>query len=257
MEIIPAIHIKNGRCVGFSEGTFKFQDVYTENPIAMARHWVDQGAAHLHLVDLDGMRVGQPVHLDIIGAIVRTAAVPVQVGGGVRSEQDAEHLVQLGVARVIVGAPVIERPEVLAQLIARFDDAIAVSVDARDTLAATPYWQSSAHQQAARLVERLGGMGIRHIVYANVERQGTLFEPNFAAAHDLIRTHGPRVIVSGGIASIHHLERLLAIGCEAVIIARALYTGAMRLPEALHTIQQFQARMVEHQSSALVRVRET
>jgi phosphoribosylformimino-5-aminoimidazole carboxamide ribotide isomerase len=241
MEIIPAIDIKNGRCVRLFQGNFTQETVYDESPLAVARRWVEQGATRLHLVDLDGARAGQPIHIDVIGAIVRTLPIPVQVGGGLRTEADVEQTLRLGAARAILGTAAVRDPELVSRLVKRFGDAIMVGVDARDGLVATAGWLETAPLRAVDLVEQVAGLGVRRVAYTDIARDGTLSEPNYAATAELIRPGGPAVIASGGVASLAQLLRLAEIGCEAAIVGRALYTGDIRLPEALRALAPMEA----------------
>jgi phosphoribosylformimino-5-aminoimidazole carboxamide ribotide isomerase len=236
VEIIPAIDIKNGRCVRLFQGNFTQETVYDDNPLAVARRWVEQGATRLHLVDLDGARAGQPIHIDVIGAIVRTLTIPVQVGGGMRSAADVEQVLKLGAARVILGTAAVHDPELMKYLVERYPDAIIVGVDARDGLVATAGWLETAAVQASELVRSMADLGVRRFIYTDISRDGTLSEPNYAATAQLIRPGGPAVIASGGIANSSQLQHLAEIGCEGAIVGRALYTGDIRLPEALRSL---------------------
>ncbi len=237
MQIIPAIDIKDGRCVRLYQGNFQRATVYDDDPVAVARRWVEQGASRLHLVDLDGARSGRPVHADVIGAIVRSVQVPVQLGGGLRTEAAVASALALGVARVILGTAAVNEPDLVARLVQRFGDAIVVGVDARDGQVATEGWTDVAALRAADLVEQVAALGVRRVIYTDISRDGTLSEPNVAATAALVRPGGPAIIASGGISAIDHLRRLAAVGVEGAIIGRALYTGDLSLPEALAALQ--------------------
>ncbi|NWG21598.1 MAG: 1-(5-phosphoribosyl)-5-[(5-phosphoribosylamino)methylideneamino]imidazole-4-carboxamide isomerase [Chloroflexi bacterium] len=237
MQIIPAIDIKDGRCVRLYQGNFQRATVYDDDPVAVARRWVEQGASRLHLVDLDGARSGRPVHADVIGAIVRSVQVPVQLGGGLRTEAAVASALALGVARVILGTAAVNEPDLVARLVQRFGDAIVVGVDARDGRVATEGWTDVAALRAADLVEQVAALGVRRVIYTDISRDGTLSEPNVAATAALVRPGGPAIIASGGISAIDHLRRLAAVGVEGAIIGRALYTGDLSLPEALAALQ--------------------
>ncbi|MDZ4721770.1 MAG: 1-(5-phosphoribosyl)-5-[(5-phosphoribosylamino)methylideneamino]imidazole-4-carboxamide isomerase [Roseiflexaceae bacterium] len=241
MEIIPAIDIKNGRCVRLFQGNFTQETVYDDNPLAVARRWVEQGATRLHVVDLDGARAGQPIHVDVIGAIVRTLTIPVQVGGGMRTEDDVEQALKLGAARVILGTAAVHDPELITHLVARYPDAIIVGVDARDGMVATAGWLETAAVEASALVQKMAELGVRRFIYTDISRDGTLSEPNYAATAQLIQAGGPAVIASGGIANSSQLQRLAEIGCEGAIVGRALYTGDIRLPEAIRSLAHKEA----------------
>lgn len=236
MEIIPAIDIKNGRCVRLFQGNFTQETVYDDNPLAVARRWVEQGATRLHVVDLDGARAGQPIHVDVIGTIVRTLTIPVQVGGGMRTAADVEQLLKLGAARVILGTAAVHDPELMRYLVERYADAIIVGVDARDGMVATAGWLETAAVEASVLVQQMADLGVQRFIYTDIARDGTLSEPNYAATGQLIRPGGPAVIASGGIAHSAQLQRLAELGCEGAIVGRALYTGDIRLPEAIRSL---------------------
>jgi phosphoribosylformimino-5-aminoimidazole carboxamide ribotide isomerase len=236
MEIIPAIDIKNGRCVRLFQGNFTQETVYDESPLAVARRWVEQGATRLQIVDLDGARAGQPIHVDVIAAIIRAVQIPVQVGGGLRTEADVEQTLKLGAARAILGTAAVRDPELVARLAQQHGDAIIVGVDARNGLVATEGWLETAAVRASDLVEQMAALGVRRIAYTDIMRDGTLSEPNYTATAELIRPGGPAVIASGGISGVAQLQRLAEIGCDGAIVGRALYTGDLRLPEAIRAL---------------------
>lgn len=233
MEIIPAIDIKDGRCVRLYQGDFTQSIVYNDDPTAAARHWQAQGARMLHLVDLDGAKVGHPVNTDTILAIVRSVNIPIQLGGGLRTDVSVRAALDLGICRVILGTAAVYDPGLVSRLVARHGEAIVIGVDARDGLVATSGWTASAPIQAVDLVAQMAQLGVRRIVYTDISRDGTLTEPNFAATAALVYPGGPAVVACGGICRIEHLQRLAAAGVEAAVIGRALYTGDLQLPEAL------------------------
>jgi phosphoribosylformimino-5-aminoimidazole carboxamide ribotide isomerase len=234
MEVIPAIDIKDGQCVRLYQGDFEQATVYDDDPVAVARRWVAQGARRLHVVDLDGARMGHPVHGDVISTVVRTAGVPVQLGGGLRDEAAVRMALGLGVARVILGTAAVREPGLIARLVERHGEAIVVGVDARDGLVATAGWVDTEQVQAAELVERMSALGVRRFIYTDISRDGTLSEPNYSATAALVRPGGPAIVAAGGVGRAEHLRRLAAIGCEGAVVGRALYTGALSLREALN-----------------------
>ncbi|MCS6841186.1 MAG: 1-(5-phosphoribosyl)-5-[(5-phosphoribosylamino)methylideneamino]imidazole-4-carboxamide isomerase [Roseiflexus sp.] len=237
MEIVPAIDLKDGRCVRLYQGDFQQVTVYSDDPVAVAQRWVEQGAPRLHLVDLDGARSGRPVHTDIIRTIVQSVGAPVQLGGGLRSYEAVERALALGVQRVVLGTAAIQDPDLLARLVQQFGDAIAVAIDARNGMAATAGWTETAAISAVDLLERVATLGVRRVIYTDILRDGTLSEPNVAATRALVRPGGPAIIASGGISTIAHLRRLAAVGVEGAIVGRALYTGDLSLREALAAFQ--------------------
>jgi phosphoribosylformimino-5-aminoimidazole carboxamide ribotide isomerase len=236
MEIIPAIDIKDGRCVRLYQGDFTRAIIYDPDPLSVARRWVEQGAQRLHVVDLDGARAGHPVNTAAILAIVRAVTVPVQLGGGLRTEGAVDAALSLGVDRVILGTAAVRDPELIGRLAARHGAAIIVGVDARDGWVATEGWTEATTVRAAELVQQMGQLGVQRVIYTDIARDGTLTEPNYAVTAALVRPGGPAIIASGGISRIEHLHRLRAIGVEGAVIGRALYTADLLLPEAIQAL---------------------
>lgn len=237
MEIIPAIDLKDGHCVRLYQGDFAQATVYSEDPVAVARHWEALGAPRLHVVDLDGARNGRPTNTDAVIAIVRAVGIPVQLGGGLRREEDISAVLALGVDRVILGTAAVEQSDLVARLVARFAERIIVGVDARDGRVATAGWTSLAPVLATDLVARMGDLGVRRVIYTDISRDGTLTEPNFAALAELQSLNGPAIIASGGITSIEHLRRLARLKVEGAIVGKALYSGALDLAAALAALR--------------------
>src|ERR1700712_3271204 len=168
MDIIPAIDIKDGKCVRLYQGDFAQMTVYDDDPAAVARRWVAQGARMLHVVDLDGAKAGHPVNTDTILTIVQSSEVPVQIGGGLRDEPAVLAALELGVARVILGTAAVEQPDLIARLAERYGDRIAVGVDARDSVVATAGWTEQARVRAPELVEYMASLGVRRIIYTDI-----------------------------------------------------------------------------------------
>lgn len=237
MDIIPAIDLKDGRCVRLYQGDFAQVTVYSEDPLATARMWAAQGASRLHVVDLDGAKGGRPVNTDAVLAIINAMSVPVQLGGGLRREDDIVAALALGVERVILGTAAIADTEMVERVAARFGEQIVVGVDARDGMVATAGWTETADVRAIDLITRMAEMGVRRIIYTDIARDGTLTEPNYAALRELVRDDGPAIIASGGIAEIDHLLRLADLGVEAAIVGKALYTGAIDLAAAIAALK--------------------
>lgn len=237
MEVIPAIDIKDGQCVRLYQGDFAQSTVYGEDPLKVARSWLALGATRLHLVDLDGALAGHPVNTDTIIAIVRALPIPVQLGGGLRTEAAAHAAISLGVERVILGTAAVEDPDMISRLAARFGEAIAVAIDARDGMVKTAGWTEQVQLHANELAERMAAAGVKRIIYTDISRDGTLTEPNFAATAALVRPGGPAIIASGGVCAAEHLERLAAAGIEAAIVGKALYTGALDLQTAIAALR--------------------
>ena len=234
MEVIPAIDLRGGRCVRLYQGDFGRETVFSEDPLAVARQWQQQGATRLHLVDLDGAAQGNPVNLDIIAAIVAQSEIPVQVGGGVRSSATAEKLLSLGVERVVIGTAAVRNPDLVRQLCqGGGSPRVVVAVDARDGLVAVQGWLEETSVTSVELGQRMAELGVARLLYTDISRDGTLSEPNFSANAQLVESTGLAILASGGVASLDHITELARIGAEGVIVGRALYTGDLELPAAI------------------------
>jgi len=233
MEVIPAIDLKGGRCVRLYQGDYGRETVYSEDPAGMAQHWQSLGAPRLHLVDLDGAAKGEPCHLALVGRIAAAVKVPVQVGGGIRSMETIQQLLDLGVQRVILGTAAAENPDLVREACRQFGQAIIVSVDARDGYVATRGWLEKTSVTASEMVRQMAGLGAKRFICTDIARDGTLTQPNFAVITELAASPGVAIIASGGVASVEHITRLSRLGVEGVIVGRALYTGDVKLEEAL------------------------
>ncbi|MEM8531501.1 MAG: 1-(5-phosphoribosyl)-5-[(5-phosphoribosylamino)methylideneamino]imidazole-4-carboxamide isomerase [Chloroflexota bacterium] len=237
MEIIPAIDLQNGQCVRLYQGDFERSTVYGTDPGAVAQRWVAQGARRLHVVDLDGAKAGCPINTQAIQAIVDAVDVPVQLGGGLRTNAAVQSALELGVSRVILGTAAVQNAEMVADLVQRHGEAIIVGVDARDGFVATAGWLDTAQIKAEDLVAEMAQAGVQRIIYTDISRDGTLTEPNYEATAALITAGGPAIIASGGVSRVEQLGRLAEIGAEGAIVGRALYTGDIDLSQAVEALQ--------------------
>ena len=236
MEVIPSIDLKSGRCVRLYQGDYQQETVYSEDPISVASTWQEQGASRLHLVDLDGAAQGNPANLEIISAIVSQLIIPVQVGGGIRELATAEKLFSLGVDRVVIGTAAVENPRLVQELCQRHGgQRVVVALDARGSQIAIKGWTEDTSVSVLELANDMAQLGVCRLLYTDIARDGTLTEPNFAANRNLVENTGLAVQASGGIASLEHIDRLSQTGVEAVILGRALYTGDIKLAEAIAT----------------------
>lgn len=234
LEVIPAIDLRDGRCVRLTQGDYARETVYDADPVAVARRWVEQGAPRLHVVDLDGAREGRPINHALIVAIARAVApVPVQCGGGVRDASDALRLREAGIDRVIIGTAAIEDRALVEMLVRRLGEAFAVSIDARDGIAMARGWQSSGGVAAVDLAAELAALGVPRFVYTDIARDGMLAGPNVAGLQAFIAAARRPVIASGGIATLEHLRAVATAGAEGAIVGKALYAGTLVLADAL------------------------
>jgi phosphoribosylformimino-5-aminoimidazole carboxamide ribotide isomerase len=239
MNVIPAIDILAGRCVRLYQGDYAQSETFNEDPIAVAKEWEAQGAARLHLVDLDGAKAGQPVNQAIVAEIVRTLKIPVQVGGGLRDRDSVANLLSLGVEQAILGTVAVEQPDLVADLCRAFPGRIIVGIDARDGWVATRGWQETSTVLATDLAQQMAQLGASAIIYTDIHRDGTLSGPNLDALRQLAAAIDLPIIASGGISSIIDLLSLSALepqGVTGVIVGKALYTGNVRLKEALQAV---------------------
>jgi len=239
MEVIPAIDLLQGRCVRLYQGDYARSQVFNDNPADVAKQWVDQGATRLHIVDLDGAKVGHPVNTQAIAAIVQAVSVPVQVGGGLRNRVGVAQLLSTGVQRVILGTAAVEDHPLVEQLCKEFPGQIVIGVDARNGLVATRGWLETSEVKATDLAGQMAQLGTAAIIYTDIHRDGTLTGPNLDALRELATGISIPVIASGGVSSITDLLSLLALeplGVSSVIVGRALYTGDILLKEALQAV---------------------
>lgn len=239
MEVIPAIDLLEGRCVRLYQGDYSLSEVFSENPVDVALQWVEQGATRLHLVDLDGAKVGHPVNTKTIETIVQAIRIPVQVGGGLRDRTGVAQLLDIGVHQVILGTAAVENYPLVEQLCAEFPDKIIVGIDARNGQVATRGWVETSNVAATDLAQQMAKLGVAAIIYTDIHRDGTLAGPNRDALRELASSISIPIIASGGISSITDLLSLLALeplGVTGVIVGKALYTGNVSLKEAIQAV---------------------
>jgi phosphoribosylformimino-5-aminoimidazole carboxamide ribotide isomerase len=235
IEIIPAIDIRDGRCVRLYQGNFDQETVFSDDPVEVALHWQSLGAPRLHIVDLDGARSGEVQNLDIITEIASAVLVPTQLGGGIRNLETIEKMLRAGIERVILGTAAVEDGELVRQACRKFGESIIVGIDAREGLISTHGWRQETELKAVELAQAMLKLGVRRFIYTDINRDGTLTEPNFSATAELINAVKAPIIASGGISSLNHLKMLKSLGAEGAIIGKALYTGDIDLKQALAT----------------------
>ena len=236
MLIIPAIDLKDGRCVRLRQGRMEDATVFGDDPLAMAARWAEQGARRLHLVDLNGAFAGHPVNAQAVRAITRAhPQLPVQIGGGIRTRDDAARYLDIGVRWVIVGTQAVKQPEFVAALCSEFPDRVLVGIDAKDGLVATEGWAEVSQLRATELARRLAGAGVAALIYTDIARDGMLSGVNIASTRELAGQGGLPVIASGGVASLADVQALAQHGGPGVVGAitgRAIYEGTLDLAEA-------------------------
>ena len=233
MLILPAIDLRGGRCVRLRQGDYGQESVFGDDPAALARRWVDQGATFLHLVDLDGAREGHPVNGASVRRIVEAAGVPCQLGGGLRSEADIEQALGWGVRRVVLGTRALQDPAWCAAVCRRFPGRVLLGIDARQGRVATEGWLHTSELSALDLARRCSGWPLAALVYTDISRDGMLAGPNVEATAELAAAVPVPVIASGGVTTLDDVARLARCGLAGCIIGRALYEGRIDLAEAI------------------------
>ncbi len=240
MIIFPAIDIRDGKCVRLEEGRFDRETIFAENPLEAARRWVEAGTEWLHIVDLDGARAGQPVNLKVVSEIAKTFNVKIQLGGGIRTAENVREILAAGIQRVILGSVAVRSPELVQQVCAEFGERIVIGIDARGGEVAVDGWEKSGLMQVEDLALQMKKVGAARIIYTDISRDGMLTGVNIPATLQLAEKSGLAVIASGGVKGMEDVLALQALtkqGIEGVIIGKALYTGAISLPEALKVAQ--------------------
>lgn len=233
MLVVPAIDLKGGKCVRLRHGKEEEQTTYSNDPVAMAKHWVAQGAKRLHVIDLDGAFSGEPRHLDVVLKIKREANVEVQMGGGIRSTAVAEQLIGAGIDRVILGTLVFEEAGLAKDLFDRFSSRIMVALDAKDGRVAVKGWKSDSGfplEEAFKVVKKLGG---QEVIFTDIGRDGTLEGVNLRAVTKVVSQNEMKIYASGGVTTIDDIRSLRSVGCFGCIVGKALYEGRMQLTEAI------------------------
>ena len=233
MIVYPAIDLRGGRCVRLVEGDFARETAFDADPVEAARRWADAGAEWLHVVDLDGAVVGEPVNTEAVLRIRRAVDVPIQLGGGLRLEEHVAAAFDHGVERVVLGTAALRNPELVECAVARWGDGVAVALDARDGLLAAEGWLDQTDAAAIDVARRLEQAGVRRFVFTDIRRDGTLAGPNLAALRDLVAALDAEVIASGGVAEKADIGRVAATGAAGVVVGRALYDGRVALDAAI------------------------
>lgn len=236
MIVIPAIDIKNGKCVRLQQGEMDKETVFSDDPAQMARRWADEGAQLIHVVDLDGAVKKKPENLDVIRRVIEAAKVPVQVGGGIRDIETIRMYIKAGVERVVIGTQAVKDPELVVNACAEFPGRIVVGIDARAGRVAIDGWTETTGISAAELAERFEGSGLCAINFTDIERDGMRTGPNIEATREFAMSVNIPVVASGGVSSmddIRNLAPLESVGVCGIITGRALYDNALDLAEAI------------------------
>lgn len=238
MKIIPAIDIMDNKCVRLTMGDFNTKKIYSDDPYDMAVRWKKEGAEYLHLVDLNGAIGEASVNRRLIEKIIKKIGLPIQVGGGIRTEENVKELVDMGVSRVILGTMAVENKELLKKLVSSYGDKIAVSIDALNGKAALRGWKFISEADSADLCRELEQIGVKTIVYTDITKDGMLQGPNFDIYKALSEETSLNIIASGGISSVNDIKTLNSLKIYGAIIGKALYNNMVSFKEALLCLQK-------------------
>ena len=239
MRVFPAIDLRNGKCVNLIQGRAEAETVFSEDPISVAESWADQGAEYLHLVDLDGAFQGDSANLSIVQEIVQRISIPTQLGGGIRDMERIEHVLDLGVSRLILGTAALRNWELVQDAATKYPKQIAVGIDATKGLVATEGWVNISERKSAEFAKEMVSLGIETIIYTDITSDGMLAGPNVDATAEIITSldSSIEVVASGGVTTLDDLKNLKAIGSAGAIIGRALYTQQLDLKSAINTVR--------------------
>lgn len=236
MIILPAIDLKEGRCVRLEQGLMDKDTVYNDDPAAQALMWQEQGGEFLHIVDLDGAFAGVPKNKSAIQSIVQAIEIPSELGGGIRDLETIEAYLELGINRVILGTVAKENPALVKEACKKFPNQIVVGIDAKDGLVAVRGWADVTEKKATEMAKEMEGFGVEAIIYTDISRDGMMQGPNIEATKALAEAINIPVIASGGLSALNDIRRLLKIessGVTGVITGKAIYSGAIDLREAV------------------------
>ena len=235
MIVFPAIDIKEGKAVRLRRGDFDDVTVFSDDPVELARHWQAEGAEALHVVDLDAARTGELVNVDVLERIVGAIDVPIQYGGGIRTDKSLALVAGLGVRWVVMGTAAITAQELLEDALMWLGDRLVVGMDCTDGMVATHGWQERTQMSAVRFVRILEEQGVKRVVYTDTARDGMLGGPNLVSLSEIAGLTELELIASGGIALLDDLRRLVRLKAPnvvGVIVGRALYEKAFTLADA-------------------------
>ena len=241
MLLIPAIDLRNGFCVRLLQGESDKETVYSNDPVAMAVTFEEAGAKRLHLVDLDGAFQGEGANTSSIRSILKNVSIPVQIGGGMRTEEDIDRMLDLGVSAVIVGTMAVKHPDVLEKLLKKYtDEQIILGIDARNRKVSVEGWKECTEIQDVEFALRWKNSGIKRVVFTDISRDGMLSGPNLAALREIAGHTGLKIVASGGISSIDDLEQLKTLepnGVDQAISGKAIYEGKIDLKRVFKCLQ--------------------
>jgi phosphoribosylformimino-5-aminoimidazole carboxamide ribotide isomerase len=233
MQIWPAIDLRGGKCVRLRQGDYQQETVFAQDPAAVARQFAEQGALHLHIVDLEGAREGMPLNLPSVQEILATVDIECELGGGIRDEQSVRELLDFGLSRLVIGTSALTNPEWFREACRQYPNRLVLGIDARDGRAATDGWMNTSTVTAIDLARQFASEPLAAIIYTDIATDGMMRGPNIEAMAQMQMAVDIPVIASGGVTSIEDVTRLADAGLAGCIIGRALYEGTLSLSEAI------------------------
>ena len=233
MIIWPAIDILGGKCVRLTQGDYSRSTIYGANPADMAVRWSADGAAGLHIVDLDGARDGTTINREAVAKLLEEVDVPCQLGGGIRDEKTIADFLEMGIKRLVIGTKALTDPDWLESMTDRYPDVLLVGIDARDGRVATDGWKKTSDVRATDLAERIASLPIAGIIYTDITKDGMLSGPNFDAMQEMQNATNKPILASGGVTTVEDVTRLAELNLSGCIIGRSFYEGRLTLQEAM------------------------
>jgi len=233
MYIIPAIDLRNGKCVRLIQGEYHRQITYRDDPVNQAVEFVSAGAKWLHIVDLDGAKVGRPVNTESVSAIASLGQLKIELGGGIRDEASIKQFLDIGLERVIIGTKAISDFVWFSKMAEKFSGKIVLSLDARGAKVATHGWTQASPQQLVEFAAEAAKLPLAAIIYTDIDKDGMMAGPNFERTKMLVEAVDVPIIAAGGVREAADIKKLARLGAEAAIIGRSLYEGTLNLVEAI------------------------
>lgn len=237
MIVIPAIDLKEGKCVRLLQGRMEDATVYSDDPVSMAKHWEAEGAELLHVVDLDGAIEGKPRNLKSIIDIRMAVDISIEVGGGIRDLNTINRLLSLRIDRVVIGTSALINTSFIKDVCKRFPDQIVVGIDARDGMVAIKGWKEITKEKAIDFAKSFEDSCVRAIIFTDIKRDGMLSGPNIESIKEFIASANLPVIASGGISNIGDIKALMKLPIEGVIVGKAIYSGSLNLKNAIELVK--------------------
>jgi phosphoribosylformimino-5-aminoimidazole carboxamide ribotide isomerase len=238
MQIWPAIDLRGGKCVRLQQGDYQRETVFADDPVAVAQQFQDQGAQHLHLVDLDGARDGKPVNMEIVGQIVSAVDMQCELGGGIRDAASIESLLNLGVDRLVLGTSALKQADWFREMCRQYPEKLVLGIDARNGMVASDGWLETSTTPATELADGFRDVPLAAIVYTDIATDGMMQGPNVPAMAQMQTHVAVPVVASGGVTTVEDVRRLAAAGLAGAIIGRSLYEGRITLQGALEAVAE-------------------